>query len=279
MTSQLQKYIFGAGSVEIRQRKPDGTPGKRLAGISAILRAAYEDEVEIVQAEAAGAARYSQDAQYGAGTAKLTLEFNKLPLGLFEALKGRDVTLETADASGDVSSAFTNAVGTSIGDNITAVALTASSEKDVPLGRITLKVLTTTTVDVYTEKSDVPVLAAVTIATGANVLAGLGITLTGDAAIALTPGDEAYVTGRPADAQRTSIALTGNEIPKELTIAVHAQELVQGELMRFEVAKAICASLPMELVAKEHAKFSLEFTVLQPPGGQTMYSMTTLQRA
>lgn len=273
VSSNRQKYVFGTGAVIFYERTSAGTIGKRIAGITdGLLSAEFSDDVEIVQAEPGGASRYSQDAQYGAGEAMLSISFNKLPLGLLEALKGVAVTEASADASGSVSSTLTNTIGTSLSADITGAAATSGSESDIPLGRVVIRAVSTTTVDVLTEESDVPVLSGITIATGANVLSGIGITLTGDSTIAFTTGDEAYIDCRPANSERTTFSHIGNEVPLEVAIALHAQELTSGQITRLFIKKALCSSLPFALTAKEHMTTELEFTVLRPSSG-SMYEL------
>lgn len=277
--SNRQKYIFGLCSISIFLRTPAGGFGKLIATIDQATSATLEDTTEVVQAPPGGCSRYSQDAQTGAGEATLTVEFNKLALGLFEGTKGAAVTEQAADSTGDVTGTFTNTVGTSISADITAVALTASKGDLVPHGIITVRAKTTTTVDIYSSHYAEPVVKDLTIVTGANVIALLGITLTGDASIALVPGDEAYVFARPSDSERTTLAITGNEKAKEVILLISGQELAQGELFNMIIYKAICPNLGIPITAKEHATWSLEFAVLQPPANQNMYLLEWLTRA
>lgn len=151
----------------------------------------------------------------------LTATLKEYPNFAFELLENAEITESAAETTGYIS-AITNSKGTSVVSataGIASVAITSGKGAELPSGMVVVEATAAGKVDVYLAGdvaegrvpivSELPKIATdVTIAgTGATVdLTGYGITITsGSGAAAMTAGDIAFFSTRPANVSRTTI--------------------------------------------------------------------------
>lgn len=226
-----------------------------------------------------GSARFAWDTGDGTITSEMSLAVKELPDFLFQLFLGKTPTVNSAEATGNVST-ITNKNGTSVVSatvGIASVAATGSDEADLKFGRYTVVATGANTVDLYCmsdvdfargtdaefEDDTLSIASAITIPdTGGTVaVADFGLTFTGGSGtVAFTTGDTATFEVRPINTASTTVRVggTADTFPYFGSV-IMAQQKADGRM--FEIDAFKCKSLGMPLNFQEKAFSEFEITV------------------
>lgn len=216
-----------------------------------------------------GSSPFIWDSQDGNMTSEIALTIKESPPFVFKLFLGKDPT-ETLSDPGSVTT-LTNIQGTSLQDATTGIAsvgVKSGSESDMKFGKYIVKVVSATTVDVYsltdvdffrgTDKEYIDdslkiTSAPLTITTGVPVeIPGFGVELTGGSGtIGMTVDDTAkFDADPPSDFKmRVKIGETGLCIP-EFGAMVTAQKKSDGSMWRFDCYRIKAQGFPIGMAEK-----------------------------
>jgi hypothetical protein len=212
-----------------------------------------------------GSNRYPWDIQDGLITAELSLTIREYPDFVFELFLGKAPTTTNSGTSGAVST-LTNVKGTSLlqaSTGIATVAAKSGETADLKFGKYIVKVVTSTTVDVYAS-TDIDfqrgvdkdfvngtlkiTASALTITTATAVeIPDFGLELTGGSGtIGMTVGDTAEFYVEPIFDSKTSVVVgaTSDVFPEHGAIII-AQAKGDGQMMDVEAYRVKALGLPL----------------------------------
>lgn len=273
------RNLFGIHSILFYRRSdrtPYGPPLKVLASGGVDLPADFEDLT-------GGSEKFVLASEPKTITPEMKVTTKDYADYLYQLFMGATVTKNAAEASGNVGT-ITNYKGTSVQHattGITTVAVIPSTgAANLKFGKIVVVATGASTVnilyssdidfrrgtDIQYQNDELEVLAAdVTIATGNNDVASLGLRFTGGAGpIAFTVGDTAEFDVRPPNAGSSVIDIgdVGTEFP-EFGAIIYAQKRGSGEMFEIECYRCIGAGLPMNFEEKVFAQAELTIKVLK----------------
>jgi hypothetical protein len=218
-----------------------------------------------------GSQRFPWQVEDGYITAELALSFNEYPDFVYELFLGKDPTNNAAESAGNAST-LTNKTGTSLVDASTGVAtigVKSGSEADLKFGKLLVKVVTATTVDVFyssnldfargadkTFENDALKITAspLTISTGAAVeIPGFGLELTGGSGtIGMTANDTATAEIRPINTSSNTVTIGGlSDAFPEYGALIYAQAQGTGNMYEIDCFRVKTLGLPINFNAKE----------------------------
>jgi hypothetical protein len=266
------RNIFGIHSIMFynrSDRKPYGAPLKVLKSGGIDMPADFEDLT-------GGSERFI--------TPEFKLTTAEFPDYLFQLFLGASVTLNSAEASGNVSTAV-NKKGTSTISATTGIAsvvvIPTTGAANLKFAKYVIEVVSATTVnilastdidfrrgtDVSYQNDGLQILAAaVTITTGGNTdVPELGLRLVGGSgAIAMVVGDTASFDVRPPNAGSSLIDIgnIGTEFV-EFGAVVMAQRRADGSLFEIDCLRCVGGGLPLNLEEKAWSQAELTVKVLK----------------
>lgn len=233
---------------------------KVIGGGSLSLSAEFEDLF-------GGSNKFAWASEAKTISSEFTASVKSMPDFLFELYLGATASTTAASATGTVGT-LTNKNGTTCKDATTGIASVGAksgSESDLKSGMYVVKVVSSTTVDVYAltdidflEGTDLTYVddalkvtsSALTIATGAPVeIPSCGLELTGGSGtINMTTGDTAYFSVAKAHGGISEITIgqSATSFPEHGFLAL-AQKRANGDLFEIEVFKATGAGFPISL--------------------------------
>jgi len=199
---------------------------------------------------------------------------------MHEAFQGSAATINSAETGG-ATTTMVNANGTSLLNATTGIAsvgVKSGSEADVKSGMFMVKVVSSTTVDVYA-MTDVDFLrgtdliyqndalkitaSALTVATGAAVtIPNLGLELTGGSGtIGMTIGDTAWFDARSINTGSADVTVgaTGETIP-DVGLMCAAQKKGNGEVFFLDIMRASASGFPYNFAEKAWMEGEVPFT-------------------
>lgn len=254
------RNLFGIHSVA-PYSKTDGTPYGILKVLGSSSLALSADLVKLT----GGSNRYPWAVEDGLVSAEVSLKVKEFPDFLFTLFLGKAPTANSAETSGNVST-ITDLYGTSTVDASTGIAsvsaIATTGPANLKFGRYLVKVVTSTTVDVYC-LSDVDFLrgtdaeytgdalkthASQTITSGADTnLTTLGVKLTGGSGtIGMTVGDTATFEVRPINTASITarIGVSGDTNPEFGMVCV-TQKRGNGQMFEVDLFRCKGAGLPL----------------------------------
>ena len=216
-------------------------------------------------------------SERGLRTNEMTLSLREYPAFLWELLMGTTVTTSTAEAAGGFSD-LKNVKGTSAFDAAIGVATAtakAASETDLKTGIYVVKVISATTVDVYS-MSDIDFANGtlkefeddtlkitelpLTITTAVAVeIPGYGIELTGGSGtIGMTIGDTFIFEIRAINTGRDEAEIGGNNQSfTNFGAIVYAQKRSTGEIFEFNFSELVVGGMPVNLNEQAWSEYEL----------------------
>ena len=204
-----------------------------------------------------------------------------LPDFLFELYLGASISTTAASATGSVTTALTNSLGTSVLNATTGVAsatVKVGSEADLKDSIYVVKAVSATTVDVYAitdiafnkgtaindfENDALKVTAApiTIVASTAATIPNTGIELTGGSGtIGMTDGDTAYyrVSAAHGGVSVMTLGQSASSFPEHGLVCLSAKR-ADGSLFEIDLLKAVGSGFP---IALEETVFSIpELTI------------------
>lgn len=253
------RLFFGVHSVAFYSRL-DGT----FYGILKVLQSSSLQLSGTLVPLKGGSNKWPWAVEEGPISSQLNLKFSQYEDFVYQLFGGATPTEGGADALG-AASTLTNVFGSSCKQSTTGVAsvsVITGSEGDLKYGKYVLKVITTTTVQVYcstdadfgagTAKqyaSDILALSATnfTITSGADtVLTGFGLKLTGGSgAIAMTVGDTASFEVKPKNTANSILLLGAVEsVFPEFGAMVYGKKR-NGELVEVDCPRVKGEGVPL----------------------------------
>lgn len=272
------RILFGVHSISPYSRV-DKTP----YGILKVVGSASISLQASVEQLYGGANRFSWAAESKTISSDVSAKVKAYPGFLFTLFLGATNTDNAAEALASVS-ALVNFKGTSCFSAVTgiaSVAVTTGNEPNVKFSKYMIKVVSTTTVDVYAF-SDIDFARGTT--QGAYQNDGLKITATpltitaatvvvipttglaftgGSGAIALVVGDSAYFSSRPENTASSDI-IVGNAVTTlpAFGAVFLAQKRVTGEMCEIEAFNVIGSGMPIPLDEMAFSTTELKMTCL-----------------
>ena len=212
-----------------------------------------------------GSSKYPWHVEDGLITSELSLVFRSYEDFLFELFLGKAPTSNAAEAGGS-STALTNATGTTCFSATIGVAtatVESGEEADVKFASYLIKVVSSTTVDVYAS-SDVDfargddvtyqddllkiTASALTIATSTAVsVPNTGIELTGGSGtIAMTVGDTCVYSTRPINTESTDVVIgAASDTFPEFGAIVVGKKRGNGEMVEIDLFRCKAVGMPI----------------------------------
>ena len=217
-----------------------------------------------------GSAKFPVSIQDGNIDANINFTMKEYPDFIMQLLLGKTPTTVAASATGTVTD-LVDWHGTSVkhaSTGIISVTATAGDEADLKFGKYMIVASDTTKVKIYglsgdvdfSRGTDVPFVddalligTEITVSAGVNLVADLGITLTGGAGtIAFTVGDTAFFEILPIHSGASYVTIGGlNDIFPAFGVILTTQQLGNGEM--FEIDCPNCKATGMNLGGAEKA--------------------------
>ncbi len=216
-----------------------------------------------------GSAKFPFSTQQGNIDANINLTLKEYPDFIMQLFLGKAPTAASADATGTVLD-IVNWYGTSIKSasaGIAAVIATSGDEADLKFGKYMVKATDTTKVKIYGLSGDVDfsrgtdvsfeddallIGTEITVAAGANLVAALGITITGGTTPAFTVGDTGFFEVLPIHSGASSVTIGGlNDVFPTFGVILTTQQLGNGEM--FEIDCPNCSAAGLNLGGAEKA--------------------------
>lgn len=281
-------YSFGAKALIFYNR----TTFKPVGIFRVISNVEFAREIE--QIPLTGGHRNGPWAvEAGEPTNTLTATLMEFPDFAFTELDNATKTTTTGeDTTGNVGT-ITNKNGTSVVNattGIASVALISGSGALLPLGKVVVVATAAKVVDVYllgdVASGGIPVTneltliaSAVSIAdTGATVdIAAYGIRITsGSGTVAMTVGDTAYFTTRPANSKTTAIVMPDSSDVKILGCVLVFPKNSAKQQKIVDFPKVAVAGTPFAANTREYAEFEMTATPLYDEDALALFTKTEI---
>ena len=274
MALTRNQSVFGIHSVAI-YNKDTMIP----YGIAKVVGSLSLNDTEEQIALNGGSSRYPWDIEGGAATTEGSFVMRELPDNLFEPLTGATPTTGSAETGGGVGT-LTNINGSTCKSatiGIASVGVKSGSESDVKSGIYLVKVVSSTTVNVYS-LTDVDALrgtdieyqddalkitaSALTITTSTAItIPSIGLELTGGSGtIGMTVGDTAIFDARSINTGYTTATVgAANIVKPNVGIVCAAQKKGNGEIFLLDIMNAKLGGLPFNLTEKAWMESEISF--------------------
>lgn len=269
------RSIFG-----IHQFSPYSlTSGEFYGTIKCLSGSSMELSGETVKLEG-GSSKFPFASESGKISSSLKLKVKEYPAFLFELCFGKAPTETTTPSSGEVVG-LADVVGDSITDAISAIAVTAS--QSAKFGKYVLKAVDSDTLAVYCStdidfgkgtavayEDDTLKIAEVTIASGANVISALGLTITSGSP-SFTADDTAVFEVLPAHTSKLEVVVGHpSDVTPEFGALVMAEKRGDGSIFAvdcFRVKAAAGMGIGFEESAFSESEITLDALYSAEKGG------------
>lgn len=256
------RILFGVHSIS-----PYSRVDKLPYGILKVIGSASISLQSAVEQLYGGASKFAWTAESKTISSDVTAKVKAYPGFLFNLFLGGTSTDNAGEATASVTT-LVNFKGTSVlqaSTGIASVGVKSGSETDVKFGKFVIKVVTTTTVDVYmysdidiargnkgTMQSDLLKITAtpltITSATAVTI-PNFGLSLTGGSGtIGMTAGDTASFSSRPENSMSSDIVVgnASTALPAFGAIFL-AQKRADAEMFEIEAFNIIGSGMPIPM--------------------------------
>lgn len=234
-----------------------------------------EEQIPLV----GGSSRYPWEIESGQATTEGSFLVREIPDFTFDPVHGVTATTGSAEASAGVGT-IANINGTSLvnaSTGIASVGVKSGSEADVKTGLYMVKVVTGTTVDVYsltdvdaTRGTDIEFVndalkitsSPLTItASTAVTIPSIGLELTGGSGtIGMTAGDTAWFDARSINSGYTTVTVGASNTTKpNVGLLCAAQKKGNNEIFMIDIMKAKLGGLPFNFTEKAWMENEITF--------------------
>ena len=293
MSLEQRKSIYGIHQItayDINNRIPLGTA--KVIGSVALNFAG-----ELIELQG-GSNLFPWAIESGPISTEMNVTLKEYPNWLFPAFLGQNVTENTAEASGSVSSALENVKGTSLQSattGIDSITVKTGNEADLKSGNYVVEAASATTVNVYA-LSDVDFAqgtdktyadeslkindAPLTVVSGdATDIAGFGLEINGGSGtIALTVGDTAVFEVRAANSGSDEVVVGSNaSVYKDIGLLITAQRKGDAEMVMFDVFRAKAIGIPFNLTEKEFSESELALRAYRDEDRNGVFKMSRVR--
>lgn len=289
MSLSSPRSIFGVHSFAPYSRT-DGT----FKGIVKVLKGStLAMEGELVE-QMGGSSKFPWNVEDGPIKAELSLKFGQYEDFLFELFLGNAPTSNSAESSASVTT-LANFYGTSCkhaSTGIASVSVKSGSEADVKFAKFVVKVVSSTTVDVYassdedfgrgtdlTYQNDALKItaSALTIPSGSTVdIPGTGLKFTGGSGtIGMTVGDTATFSSRPINTASMDVTIGGsaNQTFPEFGSIVIAQKRGNGQMFEADLFRCKAAGMPLGFEAHAWAEADVKIKAFYDSSRDGVFSI------
>jgi len=282
------KYSFGVKALIFYNR----TTLKPVGVFRVISSVEYASETEQLLLQG-GHRNGAWAAEAGEPTQTLTATLKQFPNFYFTEMNNADLTTTLSEDTSGFIGTIANKSGTSVVNattGIASVSIISGSEALVPLGRISVVAASATTVDVYllgdVASGALPVTdeltllgSGITIAdSGATVdLASYGIRITsGSGTVALTTGESAVFTCRPANSKTTEIVMPDSSDIKILGCVLVYPKNSEKQQKIVDFPKVSVSGLVFSANTREFAEFEMTATPLYDEDELSLFTKTEI---
>lgn len=286
------KTIFGVHSItayNIDTRQP-------LTGIVKVVGSAeLSSEGELIPLNG-GSSKSPFKVERGLISAEISLTLKEYPEFLFEALLGKAMTINGAEAGGSVKP-IANAKGTSIvaSTGLASVGVKAGSESDVKFSDFVVKAVSATTVDVYAltdldfgngtggefvDDTLKITSTPLTITSGTSVeIAGYGVELIGGAgSIAFVDGDTATFSSKPINLESQEVVIgSSTEVFNDFGLVITAQRPGDRYMTVIDCYRVAGAGLPISFSENAFSEASVTLQMYRDSQRDGVYELKRLQ--
>ena len=264
MALSAPRSIFGIHSFSPYNR----TNGEFYGEIRVLENSSISLTGELISLQG-GSNKFDWSTEVGTITAEMNLAFSEYPDFVFELFAGNAPTANAAEASGNATT-LTDKNGTVVDatTGIASVGVKSGSESDLKFGKYVVKVVSTTTVDVYFS-SDLDIgrgtdgemqndllkitSSPLTVSTGAAVtIPSFGLELTGgsgtiDFTTAGAVGDTATFEVRPPNngSMDVTVGKIADQNWPEFGAIVMANKQSDGQMFEIDALRCKAAGLPI----------------------------------
>lgn len=288
MALSAPRVSFGIHSVT-PWSKTDGLPYGIMKVLDGSTLSLQGDIVELM----GGSNKYSWAAEDGPIKADMSLKVKQFEDFMFTLFLGGAPTVNAAETSGNVAT-LANVKGTSCFNAVTGITTSttlAGSEADQKFGKFIVKVVTSTTVDVYflsdadigrgangTMQNDALKVTAttLTVVSGAPVtIPNFGVKLTGGSgAIGMTVGDTAvfYVRPNNTGSMTGTVGALADQVFPEFGALVMAQRRGNQEMWEFDVQRCKAAGMPLDLKMAAFNETEIKIKMLYDTTSDSLFS-------
>lgn len=262
MSLSAPRIVFGVHSLSPYQRS-DRMP----YGILKVIGSSSLALTSSVEQLYGGSQRFSWAAESKTFASEMTCKVKAYPGFLFTQFLGGTNVDNAAEPSASVT-AIANALGTSAFQattGIASVAVKAGSEADVKMAKYVVKVVSSSTVDVYmlsdvdaqrgtdlvfvNDALKITASPLTIVASTAVDIPGTGLKLTGGSGtIGMTIGDTAYFQSRPINTGSSDITIgsAATALPA-FGAVILAQKRATGEMFEIEAFNCIATGFPIPM--------------------------------
>lgn len=236
-----------------------------------------------------GSSKFPWQVEDGLISAELSLTMNEYTDWVFELFLGQSLTVNAAEASGDVS-ALTNKYGSSVLDaalGIASVTATSADESDLKFGKYVVKAVSADTFDVYCS-SDIDFAGEVydndllkinsapfDISSVDAVSAEYGLTFAkGSGTVAMTIGDTAVFKVRPINTGSVEGSFgSSSSVYPEFGAIVMAQMQGSGKMFELDILKLKNIGAPISMSANEFSEFEITAKASYDSSSDAVFTM------
>ncbi len=275
MSLSAPKAIFGIHSVT--PYKLDGS-GEFYGTLKVLSGSSLEltgDQVKLT----GGSNRYTWAVENGSVESSMSLKFSEYPAFVWELFFGKAPTVSSAQSLGEVS-ALQAKKGLTVTDSVTGVsAIPTSGAQSLKVGKYLLKAVSSTVLKVYHStdldhargidaeyRTDLLEVTEVTLQSGSNDIASLGIRLTGASMPALVAGDTASFEVLPPYAEKMEVVVGGSsDSTPEFGAIVMAEKRGDNSIVSLDVFKCRASGMGLSFDAKAFSASDVKVDCLYSP--------------
>lgn len=284
MALSQPRTIFGIHSIA-----PYNPSTGEFYGISKVLKGSnFSLSGEVIELTG-GSSKFPWQVEDGLISAELSLTMNEYTDWVFELFLGQSLTVNAAEASGDVS-ALTNKYGSSVLDaalGIASVTATSADESDLKFGKYVVKAVSADTFDVYCS-SDIDFAGEVydndllkinsapfDISSVDAVSAEYGLTFAkGSGTVAMTVGDTAVFKVRPINTGSVEGSFgSSSSVYPEFGAIVMAQMQGSGKMFELDILKLKNIGAPISMSANEFSEFEITAKASYDSSSDAVFTM------
>jgi hypothetical protein len=286
MSRSSPRSIFGVHGV---------TPYNRTTGLPygelRVLKGSSLSLAGELQDLMGGSSKYPWASEEGSITAEMTLNIGELPNFLFTLFLGNAPSDNSAETSGNVSTAA-NKNGTSVinGTNgMSSVSLLSGSAANLKFGKYVIKAVSTNTFNVYylsgidlgrgTDGTiltdDMCVGSAVAFTASVASIPAFGLQFNQVGTPSFTTDDTATFDVRPVNTKSTTVRIggvTGQSFP-EFGALIYAQKRGNQEMMELDVFRCKGAGMPIPFEMGAFASYEIKVKCLYDESKDGLFDM------
>lgn len=260
------RVVFGIHSVALYN-----TTTREPYGIVKVAKGANINLAGEVIELTGGSFRYPWAIEDGLISTEISLTFAEYPDFLYEVFLGKQVTTNTSDSAGNVSTAV-NVNGSSVIDGsngISGVSATVADEADLKFGKYIIRATGANTFDVFALSdidfargtdltyidNSLKIIDDGDVSLGDYVDAETGLTFSQVGTPAFTVGDTAYFEVRPINTSNIDVTIGGvSDVFPEFGLVAYAQQRGSGSMFEVDMFRCKAIGMPISMTPQEFSE-------------------------